>query len=209
MVLPFDARERVALCALLSEVGPDAPTLCGDWTTFDLAVHLVVRERNPLAAPGIVVGGPFESLTNWAMAHERRRGFDAVVERVRGGPPFLPWRLPFIREVLNLNEYFVHHEDVRRANGEGPRSPQPDLDRALEAAVRRVAPLILRPAGVEAELVTDAGSTVASRGVRPAKVVGRPGELLLWLNGRSDVANVRFDGTDAQLEVLWKADLGT
>ena len=37
----------VALCDLFEEVGPDAPTLCGDWTTRDLAAHLVMRERRP------------------------------------------------------------------------------------------------------------------------------------------------------------------
>ncbi len=36
-------------------VGPDAPTLCGDWTTRDLAAHLVLRERRPDAAAGILI----------------------------------------------------------------------------------------------------------------------------------------------------------
>jgi hypothetical protein len=29
---------------------------------------------------------------------------------------------------VNLNEYFVHHEDVRRANGLGPRVDGPRVD---------------------------------------------------------------------------------
>ena len=48
-------RERDALCDLFVELGPDQPTLCGDWTTRDLAAHLVVRERRPDAAIGIVI----------------------------------------------------------------------------------------------------------------------------------------------------------
>ncbi len=48
MTLDIDQRERAELCDLFDELGPDAPTLCGDWTTADLAAHLVVRERNPL-----------------------------------------------------------------------------------------------------------------------------------------------------------------
>ena len=47
--------ERAALCELFAEVGPDAHTLCGEWTTRDLAAHLVVRERRPDAAIGIIV----------------------------------------------------------------------------------------------------------------------------------------------------------
>ena len=44
---PLDARERAQVCLRFDELGPDAPTLCEGWTTFDLAAHLVVRERNP------------------------------------------------------------------------------------------------------------------------------------------------------------------
>lgn len=47
--------ERHALCDLFMEVGPDAPTLCGEWTTRDLAAHLVVRESRPDAAAGILL----------------------------------------------------------------------------------------------------------------------------------------------------------
>ena len=39
--------ERLALADLMAEVGPDAPTLCGGWTTRDLAAHLLLRERRP------------------------------------------------------------------------------------------------------------------------------------------------------------------
>ena len=46
--------ERRLLCDLFAEVGPDAPTLCGDWSTRDLAAHLVMRERRPDGAVGIV-----------------------------------------------------------------------------------------------------------------------------------------------------------
>ena len=55
--------ERGRLCDLLLEVGPDAPTLCEGWTAADLAAHLVIRERKPLAAPGIVAGGKLGEYT--------------------------------------------------------------------------------------------------------------------------------------------------
>ena len=55
--MSYSREERRALCALLDETGPDAPTLCEGWTTGDLAAHLVLRERRPDAAAG-VAGGP-------------------------------------------------------------------------------------------------------------------------------------------------------
>ena len=42
--------ERARLVETMRAVGPDHPTLCGDWTTRDLAAHLVVRERRLDAA---------------------------------------------------------------------------------------------------------------------------------------------------------------
>ena len=65
--------ERRALCDLLLEVGPDHPTLCGDWTTSHLAAHLYIRERKPLTGPGIMLGGPFAAYT------------ERVLEKVRTG----------------------------------------------------------------------------------------------------------------------------
>ncbi len=208
MAIPHDARERADLCARFDELGPHAPTLCGDWTTADLAAHLVARERNPLTGPGIIVGGPFERLTDWAMGRESRRGYDDVVHRVRTGPPLVPWGLPFLRSLLNLNEYFVHHEDVRRANGEGPRTDRPELDQALRPVVRRMAGVQLWRAKVDVELIDHDGTSLARRGTDAPKVIGRPGELLLWLNGRAAVADVAFDGTEQQVSALWDAELG-
>ena len=49
------SRERAALVNTMRAVGPDGPTLCGDWTTRDLAAHLVLRERRLDAAPGILI----------------------------------------------------------------------------------------------------------------------------------------------------------
>ncbi|MGZ4521727.1 MAG: maleylpyruvate isomerase family mycothiol-dependent enzyme, partial [Mycobacteriaceae bacterium] len=48
-------RERSDLSALLGELGPEAPTLCGGWSARDLLAHLVLRETRLDAAPGILV----------------------------------------------------------------------------------------------------------------------------------------------------------
>ena len=48
-------RERHDLCDLALELGPDEPTLCGEWTTRELLAHLFVREHRPVSAAGILV----------------------------------------------------------------------------------------------------------------------------------------------------------
>jgi hypothetical protein len=53
----FDAIERKQLADLFDELGPNAPTLLDPWTTRDLASHLVLREHDYLAAPGLVLPG--------------------------------------------------------------------------------------------------------------------------------------------------------
>ena len=128
----LDARERSELCDLLDQLGPSAPTLLDGWTTHDLAAHLVLREHDLVAAPCLVLPGPF------ARFAERRRtrlvdrhDFVSLVDRVRSGPPRGFFRLAWVRSFPNLNEYYVHHEDVRRANGHGPRHLPADLDDAL------------------------------------------------------------------------------
>ena len=74
---PLDARERRELCDLFEELGPDAPTLCEGWTTDDLAAHLVVRERNPTAGPGILLGGRFAAHTERLMEKAKAAGYRA------------------------------------------------------------------------------------------------------------------------------------
>ncbi len=196
MATPLDARERAQLCLRFDELGPDAPTLCEGWTTFDLAAHLVVRERNPLASPGILVPA-LEPLAERGMDREKRRGYAAVVERVRSGPPLGPFAVPGLRETLNLVEYAVHHEDVRRANGMGSRTDVDDLQDALWRLVSRLARFVIRgvPAGVGIELARPDGRTATVRaGTRTAPVTGEPLEIVLWAYGRGDHAEVTLTG---------------
>ena len=116
----FDAAERAQLSDLLDELGPEAPTLLAPWTTRDMAAHLVLRERDPLAGPGLVLPGA------WGRLAERRRralalrDFAWLVATFRSGPPPGVFRSGWVRRLLSLNEFFVQHEDVRRANGRGP-----------------------------------------------------------------------------------------
>ena len=190
------------MCLRFDELGPDAPTLCEGWTTFDLAAHLVIRERNPLAAPGILVP-PLAALADRGMEREKRKGYARVVERVRTGPPLGPFAVPGLREQINLVEYAVHHEDVRRANGMDPRADIGDLQDALWAKIRQLARFAIRgvPSGVGIDLVRrDTGATTTARnGQRVATVAGEPLELLLWAYGRGDHAEVELGGAADEL----------
>src|SRR5271157_947100 len=98
-------QERTSICDLFVETGPDAPTLCEGWTTSDLAAHLVVRERRPDAALGIVVPS-LAARTERVQGKVRDRlGWTELVATVRDGPPLL---LRPVDEPMNTVEYFVH-----------------------------------------------------------------------------------------------------
>lgn len=198
MTSDLDLRERRELCDLFDELGPSAPTLCGEWTTADLAAHLVVRERDPRSAPGILIGGRFEAFTEKLMARQLdRHGYRAVVDKVRTGPPMGPLAIPVIRHAMNIVEFFVHHEDVRRANGATIRTDRPDLDAELWTMTKRMLPLMVRKskvADVRLEIVSpDDQRAAAGKGVT-VTMTGATQDLLLKLYGRDSVVDVTFDG---------------
>lgn len=198
------ARERTELCDLMLELGPDAPTLDEGWTVVDLAAHLVAREHDVWAAPGLVWGGAFAAVMEAARRRRRRRGLDELVGVVRKGPPF--WWRP-VPAGLHLHEYFVHHEDVRRANGFGPRADRPDLDRTLARLVRNSAAAYLRHTAVGVDLVID-GETIYSHGPEPrAELSGPPGDLILYLTGRRSAARVTLGGNAEAARALAESDL--
>jgi uncharacterized protein (TIGR03085 family) len=208
MTTPLAARERAELCDLFLELGPGAPTLCEGWTTADLAAHLVVRERDPRATPGILAPRRFGAYTTKLMERRKAKGYEAVVARVRKGAPLIPWRVPKLRALLNLNEYVVHHEDVRRANGRGPRTDRPDLDAALWKMLRRGAKFMTKSMkGIEVVVARPEGEAItARRGEPAARIEGEPVELVLFLMGRPSEAKV--PGTPAAVERVLAAKRG-
>jgi uncharacterized protein (TIGR03085 family) len=207
----LDATERQQLCDLLDKLGPDAPTVPEGWTTFDLLTHLVMRERDPIGAPGIVVPGPWAKLAEHRRVKMKDQGFPALVEKLRTGPPPGLFRLPWIRKVPNLNEFFVHHEDVRRANGMGPRTNPPALDDALWHNVRSGAWVLTRRVrGPGLELARAGTSTTRrAKGGQPVvQLTGAPGELLLYLFGRREIAEVELSGPPEAVEAVRRAKFG-
>lgn len=211
MATPTPARsERAALCDLLLERGPDAPTLCEGWTTKDLAVHLVLREHDPLAAPGILLGGPMRALLERATRRLGARPYEDLVATVRSGPP-LP--LAPLDPVVNLIELYVHHEDVRRGGGDTtprPATATAAVDDALWDVLRRSAWLLTRHlGGVGLQLRRPDGSTRrAHRGDPTVVMTGAPGELTLYLTGRRAAAHVVLDGPAGAVDAVGRARLG-
>ena len=198
--------ERAALAALLGETGTDAPTLCEGWQTRDLAAHLVLRERRPDAAFGIL-GGPLAGYTaRLQRQYLGKHSHEELVAMFAAGPPRLsPFGIPGADAAANTVEYFVHHEDVRRA---APGWTERELPGGLTAALwKRLsgAKLFLRGAPVGVRLRWDApgGGVIDAKKAEPVvTVAGSPAELTMWSMGRVSAAHVTLDGPADAVERL-------
>jgi uncharacterized protein (TIGR03085 family) len=202
----FARGERVALCDLFDRVGPDSPTLCEGWSTRHLAAHLIIREGRPDAALGIVVP-PLAQRTERILGEVAGRAWSDLVGAVRSGPPRV---LRPVDEVMNTVEYFVHHEDVRRAVPDfAPRQLDPALEDALWRRLRTTSRLMFRRAGVSVELEAPGrGQVRAGSGTETVRVIGAPSELVLFGFGRGSHAKVDLEGTEAATTRLRSASLG-
>lgn len=180
------ADERAALSDLLDELGPDEPTLCEGWTTRDLLAHLLVRERRPDAAVGIIVP-LLAKRTNQVMASIAEKPFDDMVEQFRSGPPlWSPFAVPMLGDKANCVEFFVHHEDVRRAQPSWEvRADDAARDDAMWKVLKMMGRLMYRrsPVGVTLRS-TGRTDLVVKKGEPGVVVVGLPGEIVLHAYGR-------------------------
>jgi uncharacterized protein (TIGR03085 family) len=210
----FARDERIGLCDTFLAVGPDAPTLCGDWTTRDLAAHLVVREGRPDAAAGMflpMLASHLESVQRTTAALP----WEQLVEKVRSGPPRLsPFALPGVDEKANLSEYFIHHEDVLRAgdHGDARRSLSDEEQTALWELLPRIARMTMR--NVRTGVVADCAGH-GRRALRTARdahgsvvLTGAPAEVLLYIFGRGDVTDIQLDGSESDIEAFRATTLG-
>lgn len=201
--------ERNDLADLLVRLGDSAPTLCDDWTTKDLLVHLLVRERSPLGAPGIVIPA-LSRMTDKASAEMATRPYAELVDMLRNPSKLSPGGNPVTDKVANTLEFYVHHEDVRRAQPsweprELPRPAQDELWRSLTAMGKLQGRRLPVPAILER---SDTGEVVTLRkGPHPAKVTGLPSELAIFLTGRDRAAGLEFTGPDDAVTRLRSAKL--
>jgi uncharacterized protein (TIGR03085 family) len=205
--------ERAGLCNSALEAGEGAPTLCGGWTVKDLVIHLLVRERDPLAAPGILIPA-LHGLTRRAEQRLQGQDFSTLVERVRNGPPrWSVMAVPPVDQLVNTLEYFVHHEDIRRAApGWEPRELTDRENRILFKGAATAGRRFVKSVGVPAQVRWADGDrvreSVLARGEDPVVVTGEPGELTMFLFGRDQHTGLKFEGPQAGIDALQSGDLG-
>ena len=201
-------RERAALVTTMRGVGPEQPTLCGDWTTRDLAAHLVIRERRLDAVPGIVVptfAAYTERVQNQVAAEN---DWNVLLDQIASGPPLLsPFKLldPFV----NVAEMFIHHEDVRRAVPHWePRELDAETTASLARQVSLMSRMTMKKTPARVTLTTPDGKILTTTGSgRAVTVTGDPGELLMFISGR-DQAKLAFTGDDAAVSAVQSGDRG-
>ncbi|HWT47277.1 MAG TPA: TIGR03085 family metal-binding protein [Mycobacterium sp.] len=210
--VPLDTQERLELCGLFDELGPSVPTLIEGWTAHDLAAHLVLREHDLLAGPCLVLPGPFQRFAERRRAElAGRKDFTWLVGWIRSGPPIGFFRVGWVRALANLNEFFVHHEDVRRANRLAPRCLPPAMDAALWRNARRGGRYLsrrLHGCGLELEWAGVSERVTVRPGSPTARLNGAPGELLLYLFGRQAAAQVEVSGSPEAVAAVRRTHFG-
>lgn len=192
--------ERHSFAVDFRAADPNAPTLCAGWTTRHLCAHLVQREH-------AILRNVWDQLTTKAPGEERfmRRlvddagtpdGYAALVDTFAAGPSrhSLMGRAD---EALNLVEYVVHHEDLRRGSGPVPARDLPAAE--LDEIWRRARPILKRayrkaPVGVQLAPYGGVVTPVRS-GPSTVTVAGSPLELILHAFGRRSAADVQVDGS--------------
>lgn len=205
-------RERLLLADLLERSGPDAPTLCSGWKTRDLAAHVVVRERRGDAAAGIGMLIPqLSDRMDRVRSEFAAKPYEELIQLIRSGPPrFSPFALKQIDEASNTVEFFVHAEDVRRADPQWtPRAVDPVFADALWSRLERVARVLGRRSPVGLVLRRPDGQTVvAHRGSPVVTVTGEPSELIMYAFGRQSAAVVEAEGDQEAVAQANQAKLG-
>jgi uncharacterized protein (TIGR03085 family) len=206
--------ERMELAETLRETDQDAPTLCGDWTTAQLAAHLVLRERSLTEVLGRIPSDRTQGVAQRAIdSYVARTPYREIVAAVASGPPpWSPFALAPVRETVNLLEYLVHHEDVRRAVvGWVPRVMPTQRQESIWSRLRVGAKLTLRSVPVPLRLVWPEHGDIAvgraGSGGPQVTLTGEPEELALVAFGRQRVAKVEYSGPPDAVESVRNADI--
>lgn len=192
----FAVVERRHLAALLRRVGPDAPTLCEGWVTRDLAVHLIERDSRPDLIAGTVLPKipVLSKRAQDADAQLRGQDWAELVSKVEKPAIYSPARLGPLDKRMNTAEFFVHHEDVRRAQETWHRRQLlQEEERDLWAALKLMGKALLRPEQDSVLLVANGYGSVTGGKAKTTTVRivrGTPSELLLWAFGRREQAEV-------------------
>lgn len=199
--------ERRDLAQTLRASDPDAPTLCEGWDVRHLLGHLVQREHSPASSIGDLVvrrrAGDEKFLGRLVDGAKSPEGYEALVGRFESGPP--RWSpMSWAGESINLIEYVVHHEDVRRGSGaRSARALPAGESEAIWGRLSLLARLGLRRSPVGVTLtVPDGPRQVVRTGMGSVVITGEPVELALYISGRRTAANVQVTGTPADVDTF-------
>lgn len=198
--------ERAQLATLFDLLGADAPTLCAGWTTHHLVAHLVSREASVInTVRNLVQSNTDEQIAGLVASTP----FETLVERFRGGPPKVSVFGTSLTDRLgNSLEFFVHHEDVRRAQTPFTARDLPSwAQHQIWSSFGVVAKALMRkaPVGVALRRSDTGAMRVATKGDHSVVIEGLPSELALFGFGRQEVANVQFDGLADDIALLQDA----
>ena len=203
--MSLTSNERAAICDSFEKFGPDAPTLCEGWNTRDLLAHMLVRERRPDAGAGLVVPFLRTHLANVTESF-KAEPWNKMIKTFRDGPPILSVSaIPVVGDRFNLGEFFIHHEDIRRAQPDWvPRENSKELDDALWNPFKMMGRMMFRKSPVGVTL-RSAGrdDIVVKKGERSVILVGLPGEIVIHGSGRPlDKVHVVVQGDPADVKAF-------
>jgi uncharacterized protein (TIGR03085 family) len=184
--------------------------LCAGWDTHHLAAHLVAREGSPLGVVTALMKR--QSGDDVVERVVGERDLDSLVQQLRGGPPRLSlFGAGVTDRMFNAVEYYVHHEDVRRATPGFTIRPLPDWaqDQIWKALGLTLGGLMRKaPVGAAIRRSDTGEMRMAAKKPGTVVVVGPPTELAMFVNGRGNVADVTLDGAPDDIVALQAAHFG-
>lgn len=180
--------------------------MCGEWTTRMLAAHLILREGRLDAAAGILLP-PFAGHTERVQRKIAAQPWLKTVRDFRTGPPwYSAFKIPAVDRLANGGEFFVHHEDIRRAQPEWqPRPADPARTRVLVAVLKQMGKVLYRASPVGVRLEIEGGPTVEAKQVAgrgTVTVSGPAEEVVLHAFGRESVSRADLGGPPTDVEAL-------
>ena len=208
--------ERENLARLLHEAGPNGPTLCEGWRTRHLAVHLVQREHAAIRGAmsfALPARRRAAAMDEAAARVADRVAYHDLVDRFAREPARLS-PAAWAGDAVNLIEYFVHGEDVRRAVSlNAPTTPEardlpPGEANALWDRFGSFSRLLMLTSDVGVVFVLPDGRRIVTKarragaGASPVVVRGEVGELVLFASGRGARSHVDLAGDPDQIDAL-------